>query len=107
MSRVRDALKKASLPQPAEAGSPENLPKPRPLFNVPAESPKDTIFFHEPEEDEETSEFRIRWLWRAFGLFGLNRGGSVSTCGGVTGVGELCKGLAMANGYCRRKLRRL
>lgn len=82
MSRVRDALKKASLPQPAEAGSPENLPKPRPLFNVPAESPKDTIFFHEPEEDEETSEFshsmalagvRAVWLEQGWICFNVRR----------------------------------
>jgi len=44
---------------------------------------------------------RSRWMRRLLRLAGLRPRGPLPTCAGVTRRGQPCRGMAMANGFCR------
>jgi len=113
MSKVHDALRRASAvpPRPAPPGDQldqfltnlkQNRTRVVALPVLKEEEEPEPVASPEPSKHPLLGRvLRRRWVRRLLRIAGIRTTGPVPTCGGVTRLGQPCRGMAMANGLCR------
>jgi len=110
MSRVADALKRASAIQAPPVRTEEARVAQAPLsihIDTPEEAAPEQLITNPaaPASSRALKDhplLRQRWVRRLLRFAGIRTGAPALTCRGLTRVGQPCRGPAMANGFCRQ-----